>query len=63
MKQTINISLMESFINYEQENPEEQLQLKSVIKLLEYCIETNKTFAVEYNPKSKQQDSKDEPKE
>ena len=63
MKQTIDISLMESFINYEQENPEEQLQLKSIIKMLEYCIENNRTFAVEYKPKVIKEDSDDEPNE
>lgn len=56
MKQKIDISLMESFINYEQENPEEQLQLNNVIKMLEYCIENNKTFAVEYKPKAPKED-------
>ena len=55
MQEVIKSSLLKSFEEYEMSNPEELLQISTIVKLLEFCIETNKTFAVEYNPRSREQ--------
>jgi hypothetical protein len=56
MQEIINSSLLKSFVEYEEKRPEELLHLESIVRLLEYCIETNRTFAVEYNPKERREE-------
>lgn len=61
MLEVIDNSLLGSFEEYEKAHPEELLQIDSVLRLLGYCIETNRTFAVEYNPKEEEEEEGEEP--